>query len=70
MQIQRQIPKGAQCSRHPERMAVAKFRWRHSGVTENCNVCLACGDAWWSKFGETPVAKTLVILELTKDDLK
>jgi hypothetical protein len=62
------IPKNLQCARHPHRVAVARLRWRESGVTDEQRVCLECGDAWWAKYSGTGVEPTLVILEITKED--
>jgi len=62
------LPKSARCDRHPERIAVAKFRYNVAGKEVLERVCLNCGDVWWAS--QTPeVRDTLQIEELTQEDL-
>lgn len=63
------LPKNACCSRHPNRFAVAKFRYVADGNERLERVCLTCGDIWWASQSED-VRKSLKIEELTQEDLK
>lgn len=63
------IPKTAQCDKHPNRIAVAKFNYELNGEKKLERVCLNCGDIWWQTQPKT-VRDTLRIEELTKEDLK
>lgn len=62
------LPKTAFCDKHPERAAIAKFRYKIAGEEKLERVCLSCGDVWWESHSDE-VKKTLVIEELKKEDL-
>lgn len=60
--------RGVACDSHPDENAVATLRWVRDGVMEKRKVCVACGDYWHAKYGNTSVGKTLVILPIDQKD--